>query len=158
MKEVILGFLQRRQSLLIATLYISHLFLIAILWGNYYYYPILQIRKLRNRQVKELIQGYPGSKGQSWDSSLSSLVLSLCSQPLHYMVFLRPCGIRAGFWRHPKPKFFFSYYSVFSVWGFILWYRMLWASWGSSLNEGYFCIFLSSDCTVENSWISIFLS
>lgn len=41
----------------------------------------------------------------------------------------------------PGPNFFFccNYYSVFSAWGFILWYGILWVPRGSFLSEVYFC-------------------
>lgn len=44
-----------------------HLILIRILSDRFSQYLIIQIRKLRHREVKCLAQGHRGGKGQGWD-------------------------------------------------------------------------------------------
>lgn len=34
--------------------------------------PILQLRKLKGQRVKQLSQGHPASKGQSWDANTAA--------------------------------------------------------------------------------------
>lgn len=45
-------------------------------WGHFYYHPILKVRSLRHREVKQLNQCHPVTKWWGWYLNLNSLAAS----------------------------------------------------------------------------------